>query len=57
MNYLQFNDKGKFEPEEQALAEYFGEGEYKGFYKKHCMFYLKFANMINGENGQLKILN
>ena len=37
MNYLQFNDKGKFEPEEQALAEYFGEGEYKGFYKKHFL--------------------
>ena len=37
MNYLQFNDRGKFEPEEQALAEYFGEGEYKGFYKKHFL--------------------
>lgn len=37
MNYLQFNDRGRFEPEEQALAEYFGEGEYKGFYKKHFL--------------------
>lgn len=37
MNYLQLNDKGKFEPEEQALAEYFGKGEYKGFYKKHFL--------------------
>lgn len=37
MNYLQLNDRGKFEPEEQALAEYFGEGEYKGFYKKHFL--------------------
>lgn len=36
-NYLQFNDRGRFEPEEQALAEYFGEGEYKGFYKKHFL--------------------
>ena len=35
MNYLQFNDRGKFEPEEQALAEYFGEGNYTGFYKKN----------------------
>lgn len=35
MNYLQFNDKGKFEPEERALANYFGEGNYVGFYKKH----------------------
>ena len=33
-NYLQFNDKGKFEKEEQALANYFGEGNYIGFYKK-----------------------
>lgn len=37
MNYLQFNDRGKFDQEEQALAEYFGEGEYKGFYKKHFL--------------------
>lgn len=36
-NYLQFNDRGKFEPEEQALAEYFGEGNYVGFYKKHFL--------------------
>lgn len=37
MNYLQFNDRGKFEPEEQALAEYLGEGEYMGFYKKNFL--------------------
>ena len=37
MNYLQFNDRGKFEPEEQALAAYFGEGNYTGFYKKHFL--------------------
>ena len=37
MNYLQFNDRGKFEPEEQALANYFGEGNYVGFYKKHFL--------------------
>ena len=37
MNYLQFNDRGKFEPEEQALANYFGEGNYTGFYKKHFL--------------------
>lgn len=37
MNYLQFNDRGKFEPEEQALADYFGEGNYTGFYKKHFL--------------------
>lgn len=35
MNYLQFNDRGKFEPEERALANYFGEDNYVGFYKKH----------------------
>lgn len=37
MNYLQFNDRGNFEPEEQALANYFGEGNYVGFYKKHFL--------------------
>jgi len=37
MNYLQFNDRGKFEPEEQALANYFGDGNYVGFYKKHFL--------------------
>ena len=37
MNYLQFNDRGKFEPEEQALANYFGGGNYVGFYKKHFL--------------------
>ena len=37
MNFLEFNDSGKFEPEEQALADYFGEGNYIGFYKKHFL--------------------
>lgn len=39
MNYLQFNDKGRFEPEEQALANYFDsiKQSYKGFYKKHFL--------------------
>lgn len=37
MNYLQFNDRGKFDIEEQALANYFGEGNYVGFYKKHFL--------------------
>jgi hypothetical protein len=29
------NDYSKFEKEEQALADYFGEGNFKPFYKKH----------------------
>ena len=37
MNFLELNDKGKFAPEEQALADYFGEGNYIGFYKKHFL--------------------
>ena len=37
MNYLQFNDKGKFDQEEQALANYFGKGNYVGFYKKNFL--------------------
>ncbi len=39
MNYLQFNDRGKFEAEEQALANYFDsiKQPYKGFYKKHFL--------------------
>lgn len=52
MNYLQFNDRGKFEPEEQALAEYFGEGEYKGFYKKHFLrdrFQITKDDFISGD--------
>ena len=36
MNYLQFNNRGKFEPEEQALANYFGKGNYVGFYRKRA---------------------
>jgi len=35
MNYLQMNDYSKLEVEEQALADYFGEGNFKPFYKKH----------------------
>ncbi len=52
MNYLQFNDRGKFELEEQALAEYFGEGEYKGFYKKHFLrdrFQITKDDFISGD--------
>lgn len=37
MNYLQLNDHSKFGPEEQALANFLGEGNYKTFYKKHII--------------------
>ena len=37
MNYLQLKDNGKFDKEEQALAEYFGEGNYTPFYAKHLL--------------------
>lgn len=37
MNYLQLKDNGKFAEEEQALAEYFGEGNYTPFYAKHLL--------------------
>ena len=37
MNYIQLNDKGKLNADEQKLAEYFGEGNYVGFYKKHLL--------------------
>lgn len=52
MNYLQFNDTGKFEPEEQALANYFGEGNYTGFYKKHFLrdkFQITKNDFISGD--------
>ena len=52
MNYLQFNDRGKFEPEEQALANYFGEGNYVGFYKKHFLhdkFQITKDDFISGD--------
>jgi hypothetical protein len=52
MNYLQFNDRGKFEPEEQALANYFGEGNYTGFYKKHFLrdkFQITKNDFISGD--------
>lgn len=35
MNYLQLTDSGKLDKEEQALASYFGEGNYVPFYAKH----------------------
>ena len=37
MNYLQLNDWSKLGIEELALAEFFGEGNYKTFYKKHII--------------------
>lgn len=52
MNYLQFNDRGKFEPEEQALVEYLGEGNYTGFYKKHFLrdrFQITKDDFISGD--------
>ena len=35
MKYLQMNEFSKFEKEEQALADYFGKGNFVPFYKKH----------------------
>jgi hypothetical protein len=52
MNYLQFNDRGKFGPEEQVLANYFGEGNYVGFYKKHFLrdkFQITKDDFISGD--------
>lgn len=54
MNYLQFNDKGRFEPEEQALADYFDsiKQSYKGFYKKHFLrekFQITKDDFISGD--------
>lgn len=37
MNYLQMNDRSTFDAEEKALAEYFGEGNYTPYYKKHIL--------------------
>ena len=37
MNYLQLMDNSKFSPEEEALARYFGEGNYKTFYRKQIV--------------------
>lgn len=37
MNYLQMNDKGKLGHDEQKLADFFGEGNYTPFYKKHLL--------------------
>lgn len=54
MNYLQFNDKGRFESEEQALANYFDsiKQSYKGFYKKHFLrekFQITKDDFISGD--------
>ena len=35
MNYLQMNEYSKFDKEEQALADFFGKGNFLPFYKKH----------------------
>lgn len=37
MNYLQLNDWSKLDIEEKKLAEFFGEGNYTTFYKKHIL--------------------
>ena len=37
MNYLQLKDNGRLDKEEQALADYFGEGNYTPFYTKHLL--------------------
>lgn len=54
MNYLQFNDRGKFGLEEQALADYFDsiKQPYKGFYKKHFLrdkFQITKDDFISGD--------
>lgn len=36
-NFLQLNDNSKFDVEEQVLANYFGEGNYTPFYRKHII--------------------
>ena len=36
-NYLQLGDNSKFGPEEEALARYFGEGNYIPFYRKQII--------------------
>lgn len=35
MNYLQMNEHSRFDVEEQALADFFGKGNFVPFYKKH----------------------
>ena len=37
MNYLQLNEHSKFDKEEQELADFFGEGNYTPYYKKHMV--------------------
>ena len=37
MNYLQLMDNSKFSIEEEALARYFGEGNYQTFYRKQIV--------------------
>lgn len=52
VNYLQLNVRGKFAREEQLLADYFGEGNYTPFYKKHFLqhrFSLNADDFIAGE--------
>ena len=52
MNYLQLNDKGKLGSDERKLADYFGEGNYTTFYKKHLLqnrFKLTSDDFIAGE--------
>lgn len=52
MNYLQLNDKGKLGHDEQKLADYFGEGRYTTFYKKHFLqnrFHLYAVDFIASE--------
>lgn len=52
MNYLQLNEKGKLGSDERKLADYFGEGNYTTFYKKHLLqnrFKLTSDDFIAGE--------
>jgi len=52
MNYLQLHDNGKLGVDEQKLANYFGEGNYTVFYKKHLLqnrFKLTPDDFIAGE--------
>lgn len=37
MNYLQLNDNNRLDPEEQAVADVLGSGNYQTFYKKHII--------------------
>ena len=51
MNYLQLKDNSKFAPEEAALAEYFGEGNYVPFHAKEILqqrIKLKLGDFVAG---------